>query len=116
MTHRTDAAWLEAHWMPYTGNRQFKAQPRMIVGAEGAYYTDQHGKKVFDGLSGLWCCGLGHGRREIAEAIGKTASSLDYAPAFQFGHPHSFALANKLKELAPAGLGHTFFTCSGSEA
>ncbi|HEX5061792.1 MAG TPA: aspartate aminotransferase family protein [Kofleriaceae bacterium] len=113
---RLDSAWLDAHWMPFTGNRQFKAHPRMFVGAEGSYYIDTEGKKVFDGLSGLWCCGLGHGRREIAEAIAKTASTLDYAPAFQFGHPHSFALANKIKELTPAGLDYVFFTCSGSEA
>ena len=107
---------LEAHWMPFTGNRQFKQQPRMFVAAEGAYYTDADGKKVFDGLSGLWCCGLGHGRREIAEAIAKTAATLDYAPAFQYGHPYSFALANKIKELTPAGLDYVFFTGSGSEA
>jgi beta-alanine--pyruvate transaminase len=113
---RTDAAWLEAHWMPFTGNRQFKASPRMIVGAEGAYYIDADGKKILDGLSGLWCCGLGHGRREIVEAITKTATTLDYAPAFQFGHPLSFALANKIKDLMPAGLDHVFFTGSGSEA
>ncbi|MCX5743827.1 MAG: aminotransferase class III-fold pyridoxal phosphate-dependent enzyme, partial [Proteobacteria bacterium] len=114
--HRTDAAWLDAHWMPYTANRQFKAHPRMIVGAEGAYYTDADGKKIFDGLSGLWCCGLGHGRREIAEAIAKAASTLDYAPAFQYGHPASFALANKIKDLTPAGLDYVFFTGSGSES
>jgi beta-alanine--pyruvate transaminase len=113
---RLDSAWLEAHWMPFTGNRQFKAHPRMIVAAEGAYYTDADGRKIFDGLSGLWCCGLGHGRREIAEAIANTASTLDYAPAFQYGHPHSFALANKIKELTPAGLDYVFFTGSGSEA
>ena len=112
----TDAAWLDAHWMPYTGNRQFKAHPRMIVGAEGAYYTDVDGKKIFDGLSGLWCCGLGHGRREIAEAIAKAASTLDYSPAFQYGHPHSFALANEIKKLTPAGLDYVFFTGSGSES
>jgi beta-alanine--pyruvate transaminase len=113
---RTDAAWLDAHWMPFTGNRQFKANPRMFVGAEGAYYIDTEGKRVFDGLSGLWCCGLGHGRREIAEAIAKTAASCDYTPAFQFGHPHSFALANKIKDLTPAGLDYVFFTGSGSES
>jgi len=113
---RLDSAWLDAHWMPFTGNRQFKASPRMIVGAEGAYYIDSEGKKIFDGLSGLWCSGLGHGRREIAEAIAKTASTLDYAPAFQYGHPHSFALANKIKELTPAGLDYVFFTGSGSES
>jgi beta-alanine--pyruvate transaminase len=113
---RLDPAWLDPHWMPFTGNRQFKAHPRMFVAAEGAYYIDADGKKVFDGLSGLWCCGLGHGRREIAEAIAKTATTLDYAPAFQFGHPYSFALANKLKELTPAGLDYVFFTGSGSES
>ena len=113
---RQDAAWLDAHWMPFTGNRQFKAQPRMIVGGQGAYYTDATGRKIFDGLSGLWCCGLGHGRREIAEAIGRAANTLDYAPAFQFGHPASFELANRIKALTPAGLDHVFFTSSGSEA
>ena len=99
---RMDAAWLDAHWMPYTANRSFKANPRMIVEASGAYFTDSDGRKIFDGLSGLWCSGLGHGRREIAEAIGKQAMKLDYAPAFQFGHP--------------GGLDYVFFTGSGSEA
>ena len=113
---RTDAAWLDAHWMPYTGNRQFKANPRMIVEGSGAYYTDSEGRKIFDGLSGLWCAGLGHGRREIAEAIGKQAMKLDYAPAFQFGHPLSFELANAIKARTPAGLDHVFFCASGSEA
>jgi beta-alanine--pyruvate transaminase len=113
---RRDAAWLDPHWMPFTGNREFKAHPRMIVGAEGAYYIDADGKKVFDGLSGLWCSGLGHGRREISEAIANTARTLDYAPAFQFGHPHSFALANRIKQLTPAGLDYVFFTGSGSES
>ncbi len=113
---RQDAAWLDAHWMPFTGNRQFKQDPRMIVGAQGAYYTDADGRQIFDGLSGLWCTGLGHGRREIAEAVGKQAARLDYAPGFQFGHPLSFELANRLKGLAPKGLDYVFFTSSGSEA
>jgi beta-alanine--pyruvate transaminase len=113
---RLDPAWLEAHWMPFTGNRQFKSHPRMFVAAEGAYYTDADGKQVFDGLSGLWCCGLGHARREIIEAITKTCATLDYAPAFQYGHPHSFALANRIKDLTPAGLDYVFFTGSGSES
>ena len=113
---RHDAAWLDAHWMPFTANREFKRDPRMIVGAQGAYYTDADGRQVFDGLSGLWCTGLGHGRREIAEAVGRQAAQLDYSPAFQFGHPLSFELANKLKSLTPAGLDHVFFTSSGSEA
>src|SRR5512138_268202 len=115
-TTRTDAAWLDAHWMPFTGNRQFKAHPRMLVAAEGAYYIDAAGRKVFDGLSGLWCCGLGHGRREIVEAVSRQVAALDYAPAFQFGHPASFELANKIKELTPPGLDYVFFTSSGSEA
>ena len=113
---RMDAEWLEAHWMPYTANRNFKANPRMIVEASGCYFTDSEGRKIFDGLSGLWCTGLGHGRREIAEAIGKQALKLDYAPAFQFGHPLSFDLANKIKGLMPEGLDHVFFTGSGSES
>ena len=113
---RQDAAWLDAHWMPFTANRQFKRDPRMIVGAQGAYLTDSDGRQVFDGLSGLWCTGLGHGRREIAEAVGKQAAQLDYSPAFQFGHPLSFELANAIKARTPAGLDHVFFCASGSEA
>jgi beta-alanine--pyruvate transaminase len=113
---RLDAAWLDAHWMPFTGNRDFKANPRMIVGAKGCYYTDSDGRRIFDGLSGLWCCGLGHGRSEITDAITRQMATLDYSPAFQFGHPLSFELANKLKELTPAGLDYVFFTGSGSES
>ncbi|MDB5877487.1 MAG: aminotransferase class-III, partial [Variovorax sp.] len=113
---RTDAAWLSAHWMPFTGNRNFLADPRMVLEAKGAYFTDDAGRKVFDGLSGLWCTGLGHGRPEITEAVSRQIAKLDYAPAFQFGHPLSFELANRLKALTPDGLDHVFFTGSGSEA
>ena len=113
---RTDAAWLDAHWMPYTGNRDFKANPRMMASAQGCFYTDADGRKIFDGLSGLWTCGLGHGRQEIVDAASRQLATLDYSPAFQFGHPLSFALANKLKELTPAGLDYVFFTGSGSES
>ncbi|WP_295853812.1 aspartate aminotransferase family protein [uncultured Xylophilus sp.] len=113
---RTDAAWLDAYWMPFTGNRHFKADPRMIVAAEGAYFTDHTGRRIFDGLSGLWCSGLGHGRPEIGEAVARQIRTLDYAPAFQHGHPGAFALANRLRELTPDGLDHVFFTGSGSEA
>lgn len=109
-------AWLDAHWMPYTGNRDFKAHPRMMVSAQGCYYTDADGKQIFDGLSGLWCCGLGHGRAEITQAATRQMATLDYSPGFQYGHPLSFALANKLKELTPVGLDHVFFTGSGSES
>lgn len=111
-----DAAWLAAHWMPFTGNRQFKADPRLIVAADGAYLIDADGRRVFDGLSGLWCTGLGHGRREIVEAVSRQVATLDYAPAFQFGHPLSFELANRIVEHLPAGLNRVMFTASGSEA
>ncbi|UUZ74238.1 aspartate aminotransferase family protein [Polaromonas sp. P1(28)-8] len=111
-----DAAWLDAHWMPYTANRSFKANPRMVVEASGAYLTDAGGRKIFDGLSGLWCSGLGHCRREITEAVSRQVGKLDYAPAFQFGHPLAFELANRIKELTPEGLDYVFFTGSGSEA
>ncbi|HJV00727.1 MAG TPA: aspartate aminotransferase family protein [Burkholderiaceae bacterium] len=113
---RTDGAWLEAHWMPFSGNRNFKADPRIIVGAQGCYYTDNDGRQVFDGLSGLWCSGLGHGHPKVTEAVSRQVATLDYAPAFQFGHPQSFALANRLKELTPDGLDYVFFTGSGSES
>ncbi|WP_101049549.1 aspartate aminotransferase family protein [Macromonas nakdongensis] len=113
---RTDAAWLDAHWMPYTGNRDFKAHPRLLTQASGAYYTTAEGRRVFDGLSGLWCTGLGHARREIVEAVSRQVATLDYSPAFQFGHPLSFELANKIVERMPAGLSHVFFTGSGSES
>lgn len=113
---RLDAAWLDAHWMPYSANRNFKANPRMIVSGKGAYYTDTDGRQIFDGLSGLWCCGLGHARSELTEAVTRQMNTLDYAPAFQFGHPLSFELANRIKELTPAGLDYVFFTGSGSES
>ena len=107
---------LEAYWMPYTGNRQFKAEPRMIVAADGHYYTADDGRRIFDGLSGLWTCGAGHNRREINDAIARQLGELDYAPAFQFGHPAAFELANRIVEVLPEGLDHVFFTNSGSEA
>lgn len=113
---RTDADWLDAHWMPYTGNREFKSNPRLIVEADGAYYTDADGRRIFDGLSGLWCTGLGHRRPELIAAVSKQMATLDFMPPFQFGHPLSFALANRMKDFLPAGLDHVFFTGSGSEA
>ncbi len=107
---------LQAHWMPFTANRQFKKDPRMILAADGKYYTDAQGRQIFDGLSGLWTCGLGHGRPEIADAISNQARQLDYSPGFQFGQPKSFELANKIVEFMPEGLNRVFFTGSGSEA
>ena len=106
---------LAAHWMPFTGNRQFKEKPRMMAAAKGAYYTDADGRQIFDGLSGLWTCGLGHGREEITAAVSKQIADLDYSPGFQYGHELSFKLANKVVELTPPGLDKVFFTDSGSE-
>ena len=106
---------LAAHWMPFTGNRQFKEKPRMIAAAKGAYYTDADGRQIFDGLSGLWTCGLGHGRKEITAAVSKQIADLDYSPGFQYGHELSFKLANRVVELTPSGLDKVFFTDSGSE-
>ncbi|MBD1558583.1 aspartate aminotransferase family protein [Vibrio sp. S9_S30] len=107
---------LEAYWMPYTANRQFKSDPRMVVGAKGAFLIDAQGRKIFDGLSGLWTCGAGHCRPEIAEAVSKQIGQLDYAPSFQYGHPKAFELANRLKSIMPNGLDYVFFTGSGSES
>ncbi|MGI9294145.1 MAG: aspartate aminotransferase family protein [Pseudomonadales bacterium] len=107
---------LDAHWMPFTGNREFKQNPRIITSAQGCYYTDVDGRQIFDGLSGLWTCGAGHQRPEIVEAVSKQLATLDYAPAFGFAHPLSFDLANHIKELTPASLDHVFFTGSGSES
>ncbi|MBY4679074.1 aspartate aminotransferase family protein [Marinobacterium arenosum] len=109
-------AQLDAHWMPFTGNRQFKQDPRIIVSADGCYYTDADGRKIFDGLSGLWTCGLGHNVPEINEAIAQQVKQLDYAPAFQFGHPKSFELAERVTQFMPQGINRVLFTSSGSEA
>ena len=107
---------LDSYWMPYTANRQFKKDPRIITAAKGAYLTDAEGRQIFDGLSGLWCCGLGHGVPEISEAVSNGLKELDYAPAFQYGHPKAFQLAEKVSEFMPRGLNRVFFTNSGSEA
>jgi beta-alanine--pyruvate transaminase len=107
---------LRAFWMPFTANRQFKKAPRMFVAAEGMHYTTSDGRQVLDGTAGLWCCNAGHKRPRIVEAIQKQAAELDYAPAFQMGHPLAFELANKLVDMAPAPFEHVFFTNSGSEA
>ncbi|MDP2746997.1 aspartate aminotransferase family protein [Pseudomonas sp.] len=106
---------LDAHWMPFSANRNFKRDPRLIVGADGNYFIDDKGRRVFDSLSGLWTCGAGHNRKEIQEAVAKQLGTLDYAPGFQYGHPLSYQLAEKITELTPAGLDHVFYTDSGSE-
>ncbi|KAA3452880.1 aspartate aminotransferase family protein [Mesorhizobium sp. SARCC-RB16n] len=107
---------LSAFWMPFTANRQFKQAPRMFVSAKDMHYTTSDGRKVLDGTAGLWCVNAGHCRPKITEAIQHQAAELDYAPAFQMGHPIVFELANRLVDLAPKGMDHVFFTNSGSES
>src|SRR5580765_6168594 len=107
---------LSAFWMPFTANRQFKQSPRMFVSAKDMHYTTSDGRKVLDGTAGLWCVNAGHCRPKITEAIQHQAAELDYAPAFQMGHPIVFEFANRLVDIAPVGLNHVFFTNSGSES
>ena len=107
---------LDAYWMPFTANRQFKQAPRMLVGAKGMYYRSEDGRQILDGTAGLWCCNAGHGHREIAEAVTRQLEEMDYAPSFQLGHPAAFAFAERLKALSPEGFDHVFFTGSGSES
>jgi beta-alanine--pyruvate transaminase len=107
-----------AYWMPFTHNRYLKTNPRsrILARAEGAYYTTTEGQRLFDCLSGLWCCPLGHGHPKIAEAVAKQVKELDYSPAFQMGHPKVFSLAERIVALAPGGMRQVFFCNSGSEA
>ena len=107
---------LRAFWMPFTANRQFKANPRMFVAARDMHYTTAEGRQVLDGTAGLWCCNAGHCRPRITAAIQKQAAELDYAPAFQMGHPIAFELANRIIDIAPKGMEHVFYTNSGSES
>ncbi len=107
---------LESYWMPFTANRQFKAQPRLLVAAEGMHYTSADGRRILDGTAGLWCVNCGHARREIADAVYRQALELDYAPAFQMGHPAVFEAASRLAALLPGDLDRVFFCNSGSEA
>ena len=97
---------LRAFWMPFTANRQFKKAPRMFVSAKDMHYTTSDGRQVLDGTAGLWCVNAGHCRPKITEAIQEQAAELDYAPAFQMGHPKAFELANRLVDMAPEGIDH----------
>ncbi len=107
---------LESHWMPFTANRNYKANPRLLAKASGMHYWTVEGRKILDGVAGLWCVNAGHGRREIAQAVARSLETMEYAPPFQMGHPMAFQLANRVAKLGPAGLDHVFFTNSGSEA
>jgi beta-alanine--pyruvate transaminase len=107
---------LRAFWMPFTANRQYKKEPRLFVGAKDMHYTTHDGRQVLDGTAGLWCVNAGHCRPLITEAIREQAGELDYAPAFQLGHPKAFELANRLIDLAPDNMAHVLYTNSGSES
>ncbi|MCC0029917.1 MAG: aspartate aminotransferase family protein [Brucellaceae bacterium] len=107
---------LSAFWMPFTANRQFKQSPRMLVSAKDMHYTSADGRKILDGTAGLWCCNAGHCRDGITRAVSEQVGQLDYAPAFQMGHPKVFELASRLTDITPDGMDHVFFTNSGSES
>src|SRR3546814_6594227 len=107
---------LDAFWMPFTANRQFKANPRLLVAADGMYYRTHDGRRLLDGAAGLWCVNAGHARSEIVDAIRAQAGELDYAPPFQMAHPKAFELASRVAALMPGDLDHVFFANSGSEA
>ena len=107
---------LEHYWMPFTDNRRFKAKPKLVTAAQDMYFTTAEGRQVLDGLATLWCVNAGHARPRIVEAIRRQAGELDFAASFSVGHPLAFRLAERIAALAPKGLGHVFFTNSGSEA
>ena len=107
---------LDAYWMPFTANRQFKKAPRLLAKASGMHYWDDRGRQILDAVAGLWCVNAGHARPRIVQAIQQQAAELDFAPPFQMAHPKAFALAERVAEIAPAGLNKVFFTNSGSES
>jgi beta-alanine--pyruvate transaminase len=107
---------LDAYWMPFTANRQFKKAPRLLARSSGMHYWTQDGRQVLDGMAGMWCVNAGHARPKIVQAIQQQAAAMDYAPPFQMGHPKAFELAEAAVKLAPEGMTKLFFTNSGSEA
>jgi beta-alanine--pyruvate transaminase len=111
-----DVSKLDAYWMPFTANRQFKQAPRLLTGADGMFFRDDKGREVLDGIAGLWCVNAGHNRSRIVKAIQDQAAELDFAPPFQMAHPKAFELAERLAAITPQGLNRVFFTNSGSES
>ncbi|GKQ49525.1 aspartate aminotransferase family protein [Bradyrhizobium sp. Ce-3] len=107
---------MEPFWMPMTPNRQFKSNPRLFTGAEGMHYITHDGRRILDGMAGLWCVNAGHGQKRIVEAIQAQAAKLDFVSSFQMSHPAAFELAGRITEITPEGLDHVFFTNSGSES
>lgn len=107
---------LDSLWLPFTANTDFKSNPRLFSKAEGVYLYTNDGREVIDGTACLWCVNVGHGRKEIADAVAKQLSTMDFAPSFQFGHDVGFEFANRLIQYTPPGLNKVFFTNSGSES
>jgi beta-alanine--pyruvate transaminase len=107
---------MEAFWMPFTANRQFKQAPRLLAKASGMHYWTPEGRQILDGIAGLWCVNAGHARPKIVQAIAEQAAEMDFAPPFNMAHPKAFELAQRLVDIAPAELTKVFFTNSGSEA
>ena len=111
-----EPANMDAFWMPFSANRQFKKQPRLLASASGMHYKSVDGREILDGTGGLWCCNAGHARQRIIDAVSQQIATLDFAPTFQMGHPLPFVLADRLAAIAPESLKHVFFTNSGSES
>jgi len=107
---------MDAYWMPFTANRQFKKAPRLLAKSSGMHFWTPEGREILDGVAGLWCVNAGHTRPKIVKAIAEQAAELDFAPPFQMAHPKAFELAEKLVEITPQGLNKVFYTNSGSEA
>jgi beta-alanine--pyruvate transaminase len=110
------SADLDAYWMPFTANRQFKKAPRLLARSAGMHYWTDEGRQILDGVAGLWCVNAGHTRPKIVQAIATQAAEMDYAPPFQMAHPLAFELARRVADLAPGDLNKVFFTNSGSES
>src|ERR1700750_3084384 len=111
-----DREAMEAFWLPFTSNRQFKDKPKLFVAAEGMHYVTPDGTRILDGMAGLWAVNAGHGQQGIVAAIQAQAAKLDFVSSFQMSHPLAFEVATRIAELAPDGLNHVFFTNSGSES
>ncbi|MFZ6779078.1 aspartate aminotransferase family protein [Undibacterium sp. Ji83W] len=107
---------LNSYWMPFTANRDYKEAPRLVASASGMYYRDQNGREILDGTAGLWCVPLGHSHPTVVKAVQDAVATLDYAPAFQIGHPQAFELAEQLIDYSGHKFGQVFYTNSGSEA
>ncbi|MDE2299788.1 MAG: aspartate aminotransferase family protein [Burkholderiales bacterium] len=107
---------MDAYWMPFTANRQFKQAPRLLAKASGMHYWTPEGRQILDAVAGLWCVNAGHARPKIVQAIAEQAAEMDFAPPFNMGHPKAFELAERLVEITPTGLNKVFFANSGSEA